>query len=338
MPSEDGLKLALDVLRVPLQGFHSTLVATADEVRSYLASRQASWEAQVARVGHELGPLAAGRIDVERFATLFANHRDEADTAVIEPLEHALAVLGDLAARSDVLCVAETPAGGSLYEAVARALAEIGRAFAAAALVAEIRAGRFRPGREAPPLGPFPFARWTRPERRLAPPLVARVHGADLRAASLAEFLDGRQKIVLVVAGECSPAPLVRLVAPGTFVVQTVDRTHLDRLVAWDGAGIAAIVPESAARFVHDPLAGPGTHDRLRIEHLPDRAPRRALGGLSAAQQAEELLLLQSLAAPPAGAPASAGPPSGLGAPAPADPAERLAAWLLRQADLSNLG
>ena len=37
---------------------------------------------------------------------------------------------------------------------------------------------------------------------------------------------------------------------------------------------IAAIVPESAARFVHDPSAGPGTHDRIRIDHVPDRLPR----------------------------------------------------------------
>lgn len=337
MPSDDRLKLALDALRVPLRGFHSTLVATGDEVRAYLATRQSSWEAQVVRAGEELGPLAAGRIDAERFATLFASHRDETDTAAIRPLEQALALLADLAARSDVLCLVEVPAGGSLYETVSRALAEIGRAFAAATLVAEIRAGRYRPGSEGPALGPFPFSRWTRSERRLAPPLVVRVQGRDLRAAALAEFLDGRQKIVLVVEGECPPAPLVRLVAPGTFVVQTADGTHLDRLVAWDGTGIAAIVPESVARFVHDPSAGPGTHDRIRLDHLPDRVPRRALGGLSAAQQAEELELLRSLAAPPAGGAARAGQAPAAAA-APADPADQLASWLLKQADLSNLG
>ena len=199
------------------------------------------------------------------------------------------------------------------------------------------RGGRRGGGGGAPVVGPLPFARWTRSERRLAPPLVVALEGGDLRAAALAEFLDGRQKIVLVVEGECAPAPLARLVAPGTFVLQTADAAGLDRFAAWEGPGIAALVPESAGRFVHDPAAGAASWDRLTIAHTPDKPPRRTVAGLSAAQQAEELEILRTLAArpaaiaPPAGAPAAAEAGT-------ADPVDKLAAWLLSRVDLSDLG
>jgi hypothetical protein len=338
MPSDDRVALALAAVRAPLGAFQATLAATADEIRGYLATRRSGWETQVTRIEAELGPLAAGRVDPERFASLFADHKDEVDAGALEALEGAVVLLTDLAARRDALCLVEIAAGGSLYGGVAAAFGEIGRAFAAAALVTEIRRGRDRAGRPGQPVEPLPFSRWTRAERRLAPPLVVRVEGRDARAAALAEFLDGRAKIVLVIDGECPPAPLARLIGPGTFVVQTGDGTHLDRLAAWDGPGIAAIVPESAARFVHDPAAGPATPDRIRIDRLPDRPPRRAVGGFSAAQQSQELELLRTLATPPPAA-ARHGEPVATAAAAVtgADPAEKLAAWLLSQADLSDL-
>lgn len=335
MPSEARVRQALDVFKAPRAAFRSSLVTTADEMRAAFRSRQATWDGRVARVRAELGPLAAGRIDPDRFATLVADHQ-AADPGALELFERALESLTDLVDRSERLCVVEVPAGGSLYDAVGRALAEIGRAFSAARAVQAVRAGRRRPGEEDRGVGALPFSRWTKAERRLAPPLVVVVQGSDLRAAVLAEFLDGRQKITLVVEGECAPAPLARLVAPGTFVVQSADGTDLGRLAAWDGPGIAALVPESAARFVHDPAAGAQSWERITITHVPDQVPRRTVGGLSATQQAEELELLRSLAARPAGAGPSAAERAGDGAPA--DPADRLAAWLLSRVDLSNLG
>ncbi len=335
MPSEARVRQVLDAFKAPLGAFRSTLVTTADEVRAALRTRQSTWDGRVARVRAELGPLAVGRIDADRFATLVANHQ-EADPAALELLERALATLTELVARSEGLSVVEVPAGGSLYDAVGRVLAEIGRGFSVARAVHGVRAGRRRGGDEERSIGPLPFGGWTKAERRLVPPLVVAVQGSDLRAAALAEFLDGRQKIALVVEGECAPAALVRLVAPGTFVLQSADASGLDRLVAWDGPGIAALVPESAARFVHDPAAGAVSWERLTITHVPDKVPRRTVGGLSATQQAEELELLRSLAARPAGAEAPAAAPAGIAATA--EPADKLAAWLLSRVDLSDLG
>lgn len=340
MPSEDRVRLALDAFAKPIGAFRATLAATADEVRNYLATRQSSWEGKVARVGAQLGPLAMGRIDVERFATLVED-QPEASPAALETLGGALAALGDLAGRSERLCVVELPAGGSLYEAVARALAEIGRAFSAARLVSDVRAGRFQAGAGRTAAEALPFSRWTRAERRLAPPLVVRVQGVDLRAAGLAEFLDGRQRLALVVEGECPPAPLARLITPGIFVLQSADGSGLDRLLAWDGPGISALVPDSAARFVHDPGRDAAVWDRLTIESLPERVGRRAIGGFSAAQQMEELELLRGLSTRPAGGearPAGPGPAVAAAEATPADPADKLAAWLLSRVDLSDAG
>jgi hypothetical protein len=152
------------------------------------------------------------------------------------------------------------------------------------------------------------------------------VNGPDLRAEGLAEFLDGALKVVLVVRGDAPAAPLARLLTPGVFVAQSADGSELARLAAHPGAGVLALVPETAARFVHDPLGGPEWWDRLAISRLPDAAPPPRLGGRSAAQQREELAHLAALARRPAPLPAPASPA------APADPAGQLAQWLLAQA------
>jgi len=334
MPSEERVALALEALQGPLSSFRATLGATTDEVRRYLRGCDSGREGKIARAAAELGPLAAGRIDIERFAAMFGEDRG-ADPLSVAAVRRALETFGELAARTESLCRAEVPPGGSLLATVADALAEIGRAFEAARIIQDARAGRVGAGRESRAPGPLPFSRWTRIERRLALPLVVTVQGSDLRPAGLAEFLDGRQRFVLVVEGECPPAPLVRLVAPGTFVAQTGDRPALDRLAAWQGPGIAALVPEGAARFVHDPAAGSQPWDRVTVEFLPETAPRRAIGGMSATQQQEELALLRNLASrPPAAAPGPELVPAG----AAAEPADKLAAWLLNQVDLSDLG
>jgi hypothetical protein len=331
MPS-DRVRLALDAFKEPIGGFRAALRTTANEVRRHLATSQSTWEEVVARCRAELGPLADGRVDVGRFAAVFGDHH-ETDRAAVQTMQGALAALDALAARGDDLFVGSVSGDRSLYDTVERALAEIGTVFSAVRLVAEVRAGRVGSGEGALTPTPLPFSRWTKSERRLAPPLIVSVAGSDLRAAAIAEFLDGGQKLVLVVDGECAPAPLARLIAPGTFVVQT-DGGGLDRLVAWNGPGIAALVPESAARFVHDPAAGRSTADRLTVGSLPDRPPRRTIAGLSPAQQLAELELLRSLAARSESAAARVSP-NGSSGP---DPAERLASWLLSQVDLSDVG
>ena len=170
----------------------------------------------------------------------------------------------------------------------------------------------------------------------MAPPLVVNVDGCDLRAAGLAEFMDGLEKLVLVVRNESTPVPLVRLITPGTFVQQTVDPADLSMLASWNGPGVAGLVPESAARFIHDPGAGADAGARLRVSSLPEDRRRKPVGGVSVSQQSEELLQLKSLAGQ-MGATQTAEPVV-VGAPASSDPVDKLAAWLLSQANLKNIG
>jgi hypothetical protein len=158
--------------------------------------------------------------------------------------------------------------------------------------------------------------------------------GAALRAGELAEFLDGNVKILLVARGATPPAPLVRLITPATFVLQTSGEQGLDRFAEFQGPAVAAIVPDGCAQFVHDPDAGPELWERIEIVHIPDAAPGRAIGGVSAFQMTEELHQLKTLGR-------ARGPEAeeGEAVPAPAgeDPADKLAAWLLSRADLNGI-
>jgi hypothetical protein len=357
-PSDTGaeertqLDRARAALESPRERFHSTLVVTADQVRSYLtAHRSTDPDSGVDRVAGELGPFASGRIDPQRFAEL-VSEAERSDLVSLEPMERALDALIGLIERGDELHFVRVDAGGDLTEAVGRALAEAGRAFGAARVFEAARRGAYDPQTHDAWLASFSFRHWSRAERGLAPPLVIEVDGGDLRAAGLAEFLDGGQKLVLLVEGESPPAPLVRLVSPGVLVLQTDDPAELKRLAAVEGPAVGAIVPEGAGLFAHEPGAE-GARGRLEVAYLPDEEPRRRLGSLSAFQQAEELRQLAEMAAGAVGAAGTVGATSesGSGA-APAvtgeeavtaaaspgdDRVDRLAAWLLTQADLSDL-
>ena len=225
----------------------------------------------------------------------------------------------------------DLPGGESLFGWTTDRLAELGRAMGAARVVDAARNGRYRPSDHDRWLARFPFASWSQAERAVAPPVVVELDGADLRPAGLAEFLDGAARIVLVVRGDTSAAPLVRLVTPRTFVAQAADASVVARLVAWDGPGIVALMPERTARFVHDPAAGSAPAARLVVSEIPDLDHRKRSGAFTVAQQREELEQLRALEA-------SATASSALSAPsAPSDPVDKLAAWLLQQADLSSV-
>lgn len=337
MPSDDRIALAAEAVAVQAGAFRSALATTIEQVRDYLARHRAPADGPAERCGAELGDFASDRIDTERFGRLFLS-ADGAEPAAIAPIERALDTLAALTAERDTLFRVTVDEGGNLREAVARTLAHVGRAFGAARVVALSQSDRYRDAEHADLVGAFPFERWNKTERRVAPPLVVVVHGRDLRPAGLVEFLDGAQKIVLIVNGKCPPASLVRLVSPSTFVLQTVDGTGLDRFAGWRGPGVAALVTDSAARFVHDPAAGAALHDRLTVHHAPRERPRKPLGGISSAQQMEELEQLTALGARPARVPAPlpAEPESAPARAAPASSADRLAAWLISQADLPD--
>ncbi|MDH3456456.1 MAG: hypothetical protein OER90_06400 [Gemmatimonadota bacterium] len=336
MPSDERVELALRVLAGQREAFQSALGTTVEQVQTFLSDHQGSANGKLNRVVAELGPFAAGRIDAERMAHLFGDSLS-LDTLTVETIQQARATMTELAQRNHDLFLIDVAPGGDLRTAIGKALEEIGRAFGAVRIFELTRSGSYHGNEHARSLGSFPFVKWSKGERRLAPPLVAVVDGADLRPG-LSEYMDGSQKIVLIVRGACTPVPLVRLITPGTFVLQTHDGAGLDRFAAFDGPGIAALVPGTAARFMHDPSGGPDLWDRLTISNLPEKEPRGTIGGMSGAQQAEELRQLKALAArPTAGAAAAAGAavaPS----PAPSDPVGKLATWLLNQADLSDIG
>ena len=333
MPSDTRIALAVRALAAPIDHYRSAVATTLEEVRGYLVTHRSGADGRAAQLKAELGRFAEGRIDVNKLAIVLGEEQ-ALDPAALRDLERAIETLTAIASRDAGLFHVEVAPAGDVTAAVAARLAEAGRAFAAA------RMATLASRRQAPPetgsddaLDAFGFSRWNAGERRLAPPLVVSVRGGDLRAGGLADFLDGGLKIVLVVEGECAPAPLARLITPNTLVIQTDNAGGLDRLANWPGPAVAALVPTSAARFVHDPAGGSETWRRLTLQHLPG-APRAAVGGLSPAQQAEDLRQLTALSTPPKASPpaevlAGAMPPT-------IDPVDRLAAWLLQQANLSE--
>ncbi|MBI4410076.1 MAG: hypothetical protein HY561_10240 [Gemmatimonadetes bacterium] len=339
MPSDDRLEAARHALELPAQAFRAALAATLEQVTAELAAHGSASDGRSRRLRAELGPFGAARIDADRLAAVLPGC-EPTDPAISGVLSRARDALAELARRGDDLFHLRLEDGGSLRDAVAAALAEAGRAFGAARAVRLARTGRFVPDQHAWLFGSLEFRNWTAAERKIAPPLIVDVDGRELQAAGLAEFLDGCQKIVLLVRGDAAPAPLLRLITPGVLVLQSADASTLQRLGKFQGPAIGALVPETAAQFLHDPVSGAELWQRLRLLQPIPAAPPRAIGGVSAAQQAEELRQLEALARTPAeatGPPAPGAAADGVAAAA-ADPAGKLAAWLLAEADLTGVG
>jgi len=218
MPSDERTRDALAAVTAARDDYRSALVGTADQLRGLLLAHGGGPDAGLDRAAAELGTFADGRIDVERFASLVAS--DEVlDEASRGHLERAVETLESLAAAGDDVFVAQVPAGGDLTETVSRALGEAGRAYGAARTAELARTGRFKADEHSRWIDFFPPAQWSRNEREIAPPLVVSLHGEDFRAGGLADFLDGTQKIVLVVEGKSPPAALVRCLTPGVHVL-----------------------------------------------------------------------------------------------------------------------
>lgn len=326
MPSDTTKAPLEERLHRARDRFRSSLSLTLEQVRGQADEQPAGAAAPGPDEARDLGAFAARRIDAARFAALLVRQAP-VSSAVGAALRQAQRALASVAHDLDALCTLRVEPGGSLHDEVARALAQLGRAFAAARRVSRLRAAPEEAADVPPP--PLPFRAWTRAERELAPPLLVRLAGADLRAEGLAEFLDGGLRILLLAEGEAPPAPLARLVTPGTFVLQAGDEDALLAVLDAPAPGVAALLPEGAARFVHDPARGATLHARLSLAFLPARAPAAPLGGRSARQQADELAHLAEL-----GAAAAAAGASGAG---PGSPADTLAAWLLAQADVKDL-
>lgn len=337
MPSDERMEVALRALAGPIEKYRSAVITTAEEVRGFLASHQSADENRDQNVAVSLGKFAASRIDIDRFAALLNNPSGE-DPAMLEKVEGAYKILSEIASGGDDLYRLDIKPGGRLGDAVSARLSEVGRAFAAGRVAGMATVGSYNAGQNNKLLGPLEFQSWNSAERQIAPPLAVEVDGADVRAGELAEFLDGNMKIVLVVRGESSPAPLVRLITPSTFVLQTADEAGLDRFAEFEGPAIAALVSEQAARFIHDPGSAEKGGQRLQVTHVPEEAPKKPVGGISVRQQSDELAQLKTLAAVSGVVTEAAEDVEPVAEQMISDhPVDKLAAWLISQADLSDL-
>jgi hypothetical protein len=339
MQSDDRSARALAALSRPRMMFESALTDAVAELRALIAAQRAPAGERASQESVRLGEFAAGRLDASRFSE-FVAAGSTLDAARLDRLQHALEVLELFGAQRDELYHVRVDDGADLRDSVRDALTSRGRVFSAAHQVELLRANRqpaqapthrrvdgpvaYRQWSQAPAEGTglLAFRQWTRLEKSIAPPLVVDVDGRDVEAAGLSEYLQGSQKIVLVVRGASAPAPLVRLIAPGTFVMQTVDAAAVERLAACTGPGIAAVMPDGAARFVHDPAAGATLGRRLQVEWLPDAVAR---GGSARERHIEELDWLRELAA----LGAATGREESAVDEATAAPADQLAGWLL---------
>lgn len=327
---------ALAAIEPRVNAFHSAVATAKEEIRSFVAQHRGASAFRAEQTLAELGPFAIGRIDPEKFAALLLE-TDELSAEQEGVLERAEHVLSDFAVGRDFHYVV-VEAGGDLRDSVKDALDHVGQVFGASRAVELARAGLFDPGQHNHFLSTLPFRKWNRAERQLAPPLVVEVEAEDLLPAGLGEFLDGLVKIVLVVRGPTTPAPLARLITPGTYVVQTADPADLGGLARSPHPGIALLFDEARpeqARFVHDPDVGATTSQRITVSHMPDQP--EVGRGRRAPTWLEEIAHLKALAArtmlPLAGG-------NGAEPLAPGDektPADQLAAYLLSQVDLGGM-
>ena len=329
MPFDELKQRALSALEERREAYHSAVANAVDEVRALLDSQRATKGAKGSRAEAELGLFASGRIDTERFESLLSDH-EKLDADAVERIEDALETLTELLEAGDDLYHAKVRSGGDLRDTVRDALARSGRAFGAGRTVERARSG----GEPVDYAGGFAPTAWNRAERTVAPPLIVELDGADLRPAGLADYLEGGQAIVLLVRKPAPPAALARLVVPGTLVVQATDGDDLDALGEWDGPAIIAVLPEGAATFRYVPKEG--DEGKLTVAEMPEEAPK-PVGGLSVARQESELELLKLLDGAVAGRVVAAAGGDGATAEA-ADPTDKLAAWLLRQATIPAPG
>ena len=333
MPSDPRVAQALKALAQPIAEFRAAVQGALAQADAFTAAQNADAATMAARAAVGLGQFASSHVDAAKFAAMFPAVA-KTDKTSLAVLAKATKILRDVAGKGDAACFAEVTDGRKLGATIDAALASVGQAFGAIIITELVRGGRYKAAQHERLLDPTEFRAWNNAERRFAPPLVVELDGKDLHAGALLDFADGREKIVLVVRDAAPPAALVRCVTPGTFVLQTVDGTGLDRLAGYEGPAIAAFLPEGAATFMHDPTAGKEPWQRLTVPFLPT-APFKAVGGFSAWQMEQDVKMLADLARTPFTVPAT---PGAKGAPAigAADAADRIAAWLLDTSGLKG--
>ena len=292
MQSDPRVQQALGAVATQRTRFRAAIESARGQMRAYLATHRAGSDERATSATAELGAFASGRIDTNRFASVFTS-TGLLGYEMAERIERCIQVLDELLVRGDGLFTAKVPQGGNLRSTVDSAFGEAGRAFGAVLAFQAAKTGSYKAEHDRL-IRSFSFGRWNRSERQIAPPLVVEVDGEDFAGEQLAGFIDGSIRIIAVVRSPSSPAPLARLITPGVLVVQSVKAEALSVLSGFEGPGVAALVPAGAAAFVHDPRAGSTLRNRLRIDVMP-AAPTRSVGARSVWQQREELSQLTAL-------------------------------------------
>lgn len=328
MPSDPRVAQALAALDQPIAEFRALVRDALTRAETFQAAQSATVGERATEAGFGLGHFAEGRIDPARFSVVFAAALD-VPAISLDALERTIDTLRGVIALANDLFIVDVPPKGHLEPVLRTALGEIGRAFGAVILTDLIRTGRYDAATHDRYLDSMQFSTWNSVERRIAPPLIVTIDGSDLHAGELAPFADGREKVVLLIRGDCAPAPLARCITPGTLVMQAHDCLALNRVASFDGPAVAAIIPGESASFVHDPAAGREPWQRLAIGE-PGYAPKRAIGGASIWQMKEELAMLADLARIPMVMPDRGNSQ----APQTGDVVDRIAAWLLSQSEL----
>lgn len=331
MPSEPSLSMdaVLDAVKPGLEDFRSAVAEAHEEIRGWQLEHEAAVSHPASTLESELGLFARGRVDAGRLASLL-----KAPQAPDSLTHHLMAEARDffsaLMKRGTDAYRISVPRGGDLRDAVRDGLAELGRVFGMAHLVEKARSHTYEPDRDHGLLQPYPFHRWNLLEKELAPPLVVEVDGADLRAAGLVEFLDGAQKLVLVVRGQALPAPLARLISPLVFVAQAEGEAALIRireLMRREGPGIVGAFEAGAGilPFGQRPGMSMDVDRAVLEEQVKQVSTTRGQPGILDLRHLETLAALPGRVAPES---------------APPRPEEqtvdRLAAWLLSRTDLSD--
>jgi len=311
---DERIDAAVRAVQPRIRRLRHAVKAAEEEVREELNKRVGAERFRDEKALVELGPFALGRVAPERFARLVGVAEPGLAPEAVDVIDRADAVLAAFL-DSPWSHVVRVPRGGDLRDVVKESLESFGRVFGAARAVELARSGSFDPNAHGSLLGALPFRLWNRAERELGPPLVVDVSGDDCQPSGLGEFLDGRLALVLVATGSTTPAPLARLITPGTLVMQTADPADLARLEATEHPTIALLFDEdrpSQAHFVHDPDAGDTPLERLAVTRMPSEAH---IGrGRRAPVWLEDLAQLRTLSAWPAGASATQGGGGGTGA------------------------
>jgi hypothetical protein len=321
MPFEERSANALDAVRPRIDQFKAALVVTADHIGGLLSGAGSAKKDQ----DEALGFFAKGKMNLDAFAN-FARQGATLEPEAEAPIKAALAVIKDLAAQGDDLFIIKAEPGKGLGHQLSVRLAKIGTAFAAARVVDMAKNGAYKEDKHAATLKRFPYAGWNSSERAMAPALVVEVGGEDFKPSAVVPLLDTNMKIVFNVTGDAPAAALSRVISPAVFVQQETGDGNLDAFKAFKGIAVAAFLPETAVSFTHDPSAGSTTYERFASITFPKEVRKRAIGGISPAQQAEDYTLLESLSVPPE-----------IAGEAATDKAGKLSAWLLSQTDLSGL-